>query len=109
MQVHYRVPLIPQSTRGNCWAAAITMILSWRSSQTVPLDDVVHAGRTLPLPPEAGTGRVAADLRAIRLAAGLNDNELGILLGRFGLVAEPPQTYLPDALGGLLQRYGPLL
>jgi hypothetical protein len=93
VSVGYRVPLIPQTTSMSCWAAGIAMIVAWR--RAISIDPVMIA-----LNP-GGISYLSA------FATGLNPNDTGIL-HRWGLVTEPPQSYQPDAFGGLLQRYGPL-
>jgi len=94
VSIGYRVPLIPQSTGASCWAAGMAMILAWRNHTTV--DPVLLATN-------AGGKSFLKDFE--KLGVDLNDPTI---LRRWGFVTEPPMSYMPDAFGEMLQRFGPL-
>ena len=72
------VPLINQTHQTSCWAAAASMVCSWRDGHPVNYNDTARPGSV-------------ADYAAL-----------------FGLVAEAPQSYRIDAFRQMLEQKGPL-
>jgi len=88
----FDVPLVPQQTAKSCWAASVTMLLSWAQQSSID--------------PAALT-----DIPGFQEAyevKGLGLKTARIALATWGLVAEPPQDYSAQGFAYLLDSYGPL-
>lgn len=91
-------PVIPveQLTNLVCWAAAGTMMESWRARLTLPVEAVLDG--------LGGTWRARYDRNE-----GLSVVDFRAFVTALGLVEDAPQSYTPAGLATLLSEVGPLL
>jgi hypothetical protein len=88
----FDVPLVPQQTAKSCWAASVTMLLSWAQQSSIDpaaLTDIPGFQRAYEVK--------GLDLKTARTT-----------LATWGLVTEPPQDYSAQGFADLLDSYGPL-
>lgn len=83
------VQSIPQPTDTSCWAAAAAMVIGWRDRVSLTPETIARI-----------TGRTTATL--------LDPARVGEFANDLGLLAEPPQSYTPQAFRALLEDNGPL-
>jgi Papain-like cysteine protease AvrRpt2 len=91
-------PVLPvqQLTNLVCWAAAGTMMESWRARLTLSVEAMLDGlGGTWRARYDRNEGLSVVDFRAFTTA--------------LGLVEDPPQSYTPAGLATLLTTVGPLL
>ena len=88
----FTVDLVPQQTASSCWAASVTMILSW--AQQTCLDP--------------GTLTDIPGFQDAYEKNGLKTANATSALSTWGLVTEAPQDFTADGFLGLLDQYGPL-
>lgn len=89
--IWHEVPLIAQETGMNCWAAAAAMIVGWRDQINCETNNIV----------EKMLNKQANNI-------GLFPQDVQTLAQVWGLLIEPPQTYIVDSLKELLLAHGPL-
>ncbi len=89
--IWHEVPLVPQTTSMNCWAAAAAMVIGWRDRSSLQSAHIRG-------------GWLGPDSHR----AGLEPKDVLALATSCGLVAQPPRTYGLEELRGLLERHGPL-
>lgn len=97
--IRYRVPgsvpLVSQPGSMNCWAAMMTMLLSWRDGQSLGIEEAL--------------GRVGSQYEDFfRRNTGLPVSEKAGLLAAAGIAAEPPTRYSAEDLERMLRENGPL-
>lgn len=85
------VPLVPQTTGMSCWAASAAMLIGWRES--IPVD---------PQEVASGIGRWS-DFKD-----GLHPVDVAALAETWGLRTDGRDTWTPDELRQVLERYGPI-
>ena len=91
-------PVVPikQQTDSVCWAAAGTMMLSWRKRQLMTVESAMDSlGGDWRTKYDANQAIYIADFRGFLTAVGLFE--------------EGPANYLPNGIARLLGNYGPLL
>ncbi|MEM7309966.1 MAG: papain-like cysteine protease family protein [Planctomycetota bacterium] len=93
----HEVPLVPQRTGMNCWAAAAAMVIGWRDQLPLETEEI------FPAPGGASSPRGAAAHEV-----GLEPRDVAELARTWGLVVEPPRTYTVASLRELLSAHGPL-
>lgn len=91
------VPLIPQAKDMACWYASAQMLIRWRQERTQSCE-MDH--------PDPSEDDILVERE--RANNGLAVNQVIDLAQRLGLEAVPPQTPTVEAVGGWLQRYGPV-
>lgn len=88
------VPLIRQTSRLTCWAAAAAMIYSWRKGESASLPDLI--------------ARIGPPWKAMfDNREAIPNSQIPALMQDLGLVAEAPTSYLPRGIERLLET-GPL-
>lgn len=72
------VPLVRQGDKSNgCWAAALTMLLSWTAGTTLSIEDALAQGGQLYVDKfNANTGLLPTEVEAFKTAFGLRDATL---------------------------------
>ena len=86
---------VQQPSTMTCWAAVGAMMLSWRERASLSI--------------EAALDSLGGDWRAkFDANAGLTPGEVTGFMTGLGLTVEPPISYLPAGIAGLLARFGPL-
>jgi hypothetical protein len=90
-----KVPAIQQPSSSTCWAAAATIMYSWKSENVLPIGTVMA---------KAGSDYVS------KVAAndGLSGAEKPFFLKTLGLKLGAPQSYAAAGWKSMLQNYGPL-
>jgi hypothetical protein len=89
------VPKIQQPTDNTCWAAAATMMQSWKQNTGLKIIDVMS--------------KAGADFKKkFQDDKGLLGSEKPFFLQALGLKAEAPQNFTVKGWLGLLQTHGPL-
>jgi ABC-type bacteriocin/lantibiotic exporter with double-glycine peptidase domain len=89
MSIDYTVPYVPQSQEMSCWAAATAMVMGWKTSQSLPEQQILDHFR------EFGTDGMDAG-QCLQLAQKLGMNVL------------PEMCRTPQAWDDALQR-GPIM
>lgn len=89
------VPAIAQKTDNVCWAAAATMLASWKLGKTLTPEDALA---------QAGQNYVDQYSNNITLKQGQKDD----FIERMGMVSEPPASYPPSQFVTWMKTFGPL-
>jgi ABC-type bacteriocin/lantibiotic exporter with double-glycine peptidase domain len=87
--VNVGVPLIPQPTDVSCWAASLSMVLSYRDSKSYAPESV-------------------ASTAGMDVTSGYGWGEIANAVSTWGLRTEGPACGLPEYWAGLLSSYGPI-
>ena len=98
---YYRVPgtvpvIVKYGSQG-CWAAAAAMLLSWRDMRTYTNQEAAKMA-----------GNDFTQLLSDRHHNAIDPKKKGQVLSRLGMIAEAPQTFMPNGIRELLEENGPL-
>lgn len=99
-QIDYRVPgllhMVAQPDRKSCWAAAATIMMSWRYQSSFDIPTALDR-----------VGPMWANFYRTQ-STGLYPELLATFAEACGMTPEPLQCYSPDGWLEVLQLYGPL-
>lgn len=97
--ISYDVPgvfnVIAQPSSMACWATVFTMLKSWRSQQSMSIEEALRT-----------VGQRWVDI--YRSNSGLSGDDKVVFLSIAGLAAEPPQSFTVEGWEQLLRNYGPI-